>query len=412
MQDLLQASERVDGALAEREKVYPSVTHPSYHRLLDTIDQFWAALEDVCMLNPWEPAPDAHQKALAVLDHPVLIGGTGKAGTSLVRHLLDGHPQLVIFPVEGMLPAAFGKRSRATLEERRELLIQHSFQRLIAHDLGGGPNWLLSGGESNEIQPYLNFVTSYRRYVADTPLTPADLIRAAVYAYLTARPVPEAQRGQARYWVEKTTANLLRTGLWFRAFPNAKFIFVVRDPRGIIASSKSRYLKKYGSFDLLRTVEEIRRRWPIILDAVEAYGPGVCYIVQYEHLITDLDREMQHLAAFLDIPFDDSLLRPIIAGQPAGQNTGYEQPLPEEGVSTTSVDRWRTELSQAEIDFVSGYVHPFAACFGYEPGNTAFGGFVRAALRLRRDYRRAGLNFSLRRALKGRSTSRDAEHHT
>jgi len=33
-------------------------------------------------------------------DHPVFLGGHPKSGTSLLRALLDSHPQLVVYPEE------------------------------------------------------------------------------------------------------------------------------------------------------------------------------------------------------------------------------------------------------------------------------------------------------------------------
>jgi hypothetical protein len=33
-------------------------------------------------------------------DHPVFICGHPKAGTSLVRSILDSHPQLIVYPEE------------------------------------------------------------------------------------------------------------------------------------------------------------------------------------------------------------------------------------------------------------------------------------------------------------------------
>jgi hypothetical protein len=399
MDELVKAGDDVSTAIAAYAGFYPDVRHPSYRHLLDAIERFKDALEAARKhANLPPPDPGRVEQALTIQENPVFIGGAGKSGTTLLRNLLDGHPQLTVFYPEGPLMALLHRYAHAAYEERREVVLSRNLDKLITHNVGRGPNWLLSGGRG-DVQPYLSFVTLYRQRLEKLPRTDAGLIRAVIYAYLLAQEIPAEQLRDVTWWVEKTPLNVYFVERLLTMFPKAKFIFCVRDPRGITASAKFRYLKKYGGFDFQWTVEEIRKRWKLMVEATDRHGPDVCLTVRYEDIVQDTARVMERMAGFLGIRFDEAMLSPTMADLPASQNTAFEQRLSRATVSSASIDRWKTALTQAEIAYVSAYVHPYTRRFGYDVGSTALPGYLRAASRLRRDYRAEGLNFSLRRAI-------------
>jgi hypothetical protein len=395
---LIEAGDKLNAAMAAYTEFYPSVRHPSYRHLQHSLKQFVRALQTAQASTPDISGSDSAEHALAILDYPVFIAGAGKSGTTLLRHLLDGHPQLMVFPPEGTLFVLLQRWAELSYEERRDGVLSNSLEQLVAYNLGGGPNWLLSAGHS-DVRPYLNLVAAYRQRLEQLPRADASLVRAMVHAYFIAGQVPTGKTQQVVHWVEKTPANIYYLDQILTTFPRAKFIFCIRDPRGITASAKFRYLKKYDGFDFQWTVEEIRKRWALMIRAAERHGPDVCLTVRYEDVAQDTAGAMERVAGFLGIRFDEAMLSPTMADLPASQNTAFEQRLSRATVSSASIDRWKTALTQAEIAYVSAYVHPYTRRFGYDVGSTALPGYLRAASRLRRDYRAEGHNFSLRRAI-------------
>ena len=65
-------------------------------------------------------------------DRPVFIGGHPKSGTSLLRSLVDSHPQLVVYPEETMFFRGFLPKAKGlSLEQKLVLadqLITHIFE--------------------------------------------------------------------------------------------------------------------------------------------------------------------------------------------------------------------------------------------------------------------------------------------
>ncbi len=399
MNQLLEARDNLNAAIAAYTEFYPRVRHPSYRHLQHSLAQFVRALRTVQANVPSTSDPDRVEQALAIQDYPVFIGGTGKSGTTLLRHLLDGHPQLMVFPPEGTLFVLLQRWSELSYEERRDGVLNKSLERLVAYNLGGGPNWLLSAGHS-DVRPYLNLVAAYRQRLEQLPRADASLVRAMIHAYSVTRHVPTGKTQPVVRWVEKTPANVYYVEQILATFPKAKFIFCIRDPRGITASTKFRYLKKYGSFDFQGTVEEICRVWDLMSRAAKQHGPDVCLTVRYEDAAQDTTEVMERVAGFLGVRFDEAMLRPTVAGLPASPNTGYEQGSPQAGLFSTSVDRWKSALTQAEIDYISSYLHPYMRRFNYDPARASWMSYLRAALQLKRAYRAENLNFSLSRALK------------
>lgn len=53
------------------------------------------------------PTEQESTRALAWLDHPVFVCGHHRTGTTLLRNLLDGHPDVVVLPSEGTYLTSF-----------------------------------------------------------------------------------------------------------------------------------------------------------------------------------------------------------------------------------------------------------------------------------------------------------------
>lgn len=102
-----------------------------------------------------------------------------------------------------------------------------------------------------------------------------------------------------RYICEKTPAHVLKSDEILKAFPEAKLLFIVRDPRDVVASFKRRGMEvNYGI-----------NRWRRACNAIIRVSvlPNA-YIVKYEDLIADSKRVLEEICVFLDISYDSSML--------------------------------------------------------------------------------------------------------
>ncbi len=159
-----------------------------------------------------------------------------------------------------------------------------------------------------------------------------------------------------------------------KAMPRAKFIFMLRDPRDVIASLID--ARKPGSWMSERVQEEFNRTKVVNqsikrflriaegLRQIEALAPGRLYEMRYERLRRDPFAEMNHLAHILGLPCDEAALRKAI------DRHDYER-IPDERkgpgrfVRTARVGGWQAELEAGEIAAIHHQLGAFLTELGY-----------------------------------------------
>jgi hypothetical protein len=268
--------------------------------------------------HPWRMRADVSREP------HVVIGGSPRSGTTLLRRLLDEHPAF-----------AGGPESSLFLPARIDVA-------RLAHGYGiPGP----------ELAHLLRDSTSQTAF-----------IDAFAARYLAAR-------GRRR-WVEKTPLNIHHLA-WIRAhFPEAPIIHLVRDGRDVVCSMRQHPDRRWvdGRWvlsDRRRSVTECARRWASSTGAGMAFRSDPGYLeVRYEDLVGDPTAALTALLRFLGEPVDDAVIAATRAGAATGAWAGDDGDEPEDGgvpaarpdaagaITTTSVGRWRHDLTPAEVDEV------------------------------------------------------------
>lgn len=167
-----------------------------------------------------------------------------------------------------------------------------------------------------------------------------------------------------------------------KAMPQARFIFMLRDPRDVIASLID--ARKPGSWMGERVQEEFNRTKVVNqsvkrflriaegLKEVEALAPGRLYEMRYERLRRDPLAEMSHLAHVLDLPGDTAVLRKAIERHDY-ERIPAERKGPGRFVRTARVGGWQEELEAGEVATIHRQLGTFLNEFGY-PMPTEGGG--------------------------------------
>jgi len=163
---------------------------------------------------------------------------------------------------------------------------------------------------------------------------------------------------------EKTPDNILVFNTLVELFPNAKFIFIVRDPRGIINSFKNlkkRDLKNkqkrrlgFGEYfyeDLNKIYQSIR-----LGDEFLRMYSSQCQVVYYERLVSNPEHEIKKVCDFLDISYLPQMLNTykkndssILIEKNGKEKNPFVTPLFDKRIQTSSLDIWKKELSKFEI---------------------------------------------------------------
>jgi len=298
-------------------------------------------------------------------NRPVFICGHPKSGTSLLRSLMDSHPQMIVYPEETIffrkyLPAIIGMDKPEQIEIARKMLI-HIFE------------WNTSNPPSTqEGYPDRDYSTismqivngEMQRLLEEQFRNPGDMLSAVIlaYGYATAQ-----VNLNTRYWVEKSPYNEYYLDQILNWWQNARFIHIIRDPRDNYAS----YRRKHADWSPEFFSQNWKRSTAAGVENQTKLGEDKYLILRYEDLVHHPKETMQKLTAFLVIDWDSSLLQPTRAGKNWGGNSMFNDAF--ESISDKPIGRWQQELSPEDTLIIETMSGDLMNKFGYKSAFTENG---------------------------------------
>lgn len=250
-------------------------------------------------------------------ESPVFLVGFPRSGTTLLDQMLSSHPGLIV------------------LEEKENLL-----------DL---------------LQDFATTDDGLDRFAE---LTHDELQRyRQQYWFRVAQAMPE--RPANRQFIDKLPLNTIFMPLIARLFPQARFIFAVRDPRDVVLSC---FMRAFGLNEAMRnflSLEGTARYYAAVMDvgfaSTQQLGKSV-HLIRYETLIEDVEGEARRLCGFFGLPWDDAMLRFQETARGRRINTpSYHQVV--QPVYKSARERWRNY--EKYLQPVLPVLQPFLDRFGY-----------------------------------------------
>jgi len=315
--------------------------------------------------NPARPqvseAGDRPRAEQPTLTAPVFLLGPHKSGSSLLRSLLDGHPELFVLPTESHYFYCTGHwldyPLRRSWPQRmdREALIE-SLAAFIEEKNADGDRYgdaLLSGRFDMQ---------RFRAFLADSSFeTSRELFAAyvgAIHVSLTGVCLPEQIR-----IVEKSVEHAECAALLRRMFPDCRFIHIVRNPYASLVATRKQKARSKGRYPFLGGIVGSIYNSYHNLDRNERVLDDYL-VVRYEDLVLATGDTMQRIAAFIGIPFCDEILTTTLMGEPWGGNSTSDRVFG--GVSASPLQNWRSEITDLEVHMVNAWLKPVLERFGYE----------------------------------------------
>ncbi|KAF5308008.1 hypothetical protein FQR65_LT06576 [Abscondita terminalis] len=195
----------------------------------------------------------------------IFIGGVPRSGTTLMRAMLDAHPDVRCGQETRVIPR----------------LLQLRY------------HWLKSEKESLRLEQ-----AGITKQVLDSAI-------AAFTLEIIARHGEPAPR-----LCNKDPLTIKMGTYVVELFPNAKFLFMVRDGRATVHSIISRKVTITG-FDLT-SYRQCLRKWNSAVESMNTQcreiGPERCLRVPYEQLVLHPRSWMERVLKFLDLPWNETVL--------------------------------------------------------------------------------------------------------
>ena len=153
-----------------------------------------------------------------------------------------------------------------------------------------------------------------------------------------------------------------------RAFPGARLVAMVRDPRDMALSWKRSPILRG---DVMRAAGIWREDQEQLISVIGFLGLGRhIHLLRYEDLVTDPVGELAAACAFLGLPPDPAMLAfhdSGTAADAAGRTDDWKNLA--RPVMTDNFGKWQDGLDATEIAYVERICAPTMAVFGYECGS-------------------------------------------
>jgi hypothetical protein len=289
----------------------------------------------------------------ARLPAPFVVG-VNRSGTTLLRMMLDAHPQLTVPPETHFVPELIEVAEGGT--PKPEVLLATITSQREWGDFKLSENDLL------------------RRFQAIDPLTAGDALRAFYEAY--------AERVGKPRWGEKTPIYVKSMRRIESALPEARFIHVIRDGRDVALSIRDRATKEHP-------IDRIAERWVRRITRAREQAKRLAHYkeIRYESLILDTEATLREVCEFYELPWDDAILD--YHQRSAERLEEMKRELPDDGKRTTlsvelrmktharttekpdprRVSRWRESMDRAERAEFESIAGPLLEELGYTTGD-------------------------------------------
>ncbi|HSJ17873.1 MAG TPA: sulfotransferase [Solirubrobacterales bacterium] len=293
------------------------------------------------------------------------IVGVGRSGTTLLRLMLDSHPDLAIPPETHFVPEIIkAASSQANLRGVEGSLTPSQVLELIM----SGRHWGDFGLEEAALRDRLE---------AAAPLDAASAIRSFFQLY--------AERHGKPRWGDKTPIYVKDMTEIEAVIGEARFVHLIRDGRDVALSRAGRALRHAAP------MPKVARRWKRRIRGARRQGERLGHYleIRYEDLILDTEPTLRRVAEFVELPWDDAMLHyheragerlgefgdlPSVGGKPArpGDERLAAHAKTREPPDPDRLSRWKREMEPADRAAFERVAGDLLAELGYEvPRGTA-----------------------------------------
>jgi hypothetical protein len=283
------------------------------------------------------------------------IVGVGRSGTTMLRLMLDAHPDLAIPPETHFVPDVI------------EAINDGADPAKVVEVMQTVRQWGDLHMEPAEVQARLEAVPDWNA---------GNALRAFYEIY-------GERQGKPRVG-EKTPAYVRKMRLIEKAMPEARFIHVIRDGRDVALSRWKRTLGEGKRAPASQVGEGWQRR----IRRAQQQGRKLNHYLElrYEDLVTDTEPNLRKIAEFIELPWDPVMLRyyehaadrmaemardlPSTDGKPVrpGEERMQAHAMTQKPPDPSAMYRWKEKMSPEDVRDFDAAAGELLAELGYEVG--------------------------------------------
>jgi hypothetical protein len=257
---------------------------------------------------------------------PIFVGGAARSGTTLLRVILDSHPNIACGP---------------------ELKITPYVAQM----------WF-------ELQT--TFTTTLKEY----HITEEDMNR--VFAGVLSAFLEKYRKAEGKPRIaEKSPSNIFFFGHLASMFPKSPFVHIIRDGRDVVCSLMTmdwRDPKTGKAFDYTQDVKKAAEYWAsaVRIGREAQKDPMIRsnYLeIRYEDLVTDPEKTLKPVFTFIGEPWDPDVLNYYEKKRNlAGESSAYQVSKP---LYNKAIGRWLNDLRPPEKNLVKEVIGELLIEIGY-----------------------------------------------
>lgn len=311
---------------------------------------------------------------------PLFITGMFRSGTTLTARMLHAHPHIAVAG-DGLFP--FFKYLRNRIAQAAGILLPPDFDlplhdyyfdgelRLLFESIQKADfDYSLESGDLDRLKKSIKSGCTAKDQYAPRLEPFVHELQGLTYreAWLgLQRMIVRAYAHEDTVWAgpkEVWTGEFLPA--LYRSFPDTHFIYVIRDPRAVIASKTTRTAKYPWLF--------LARQWRklaglgLLYSGVNGDFNDRVFLLRFEDLIRQPEQATGKVCEFLSLDWDESMVTPHRfvdgLGNPWRQNTAYNIQS-EKGFDRATISRWEAILGEAEVRFIEYLCGPEMSALGY-----------------------------------------------
>ena len=297
-------------------------------------------------------------------DQYAFIVGMPKTGTKLVKNILENSTKcnFRISPEMHFLGHLLRPGLRGEIQKIGDRFDDDTIKKFVTY--------LFQNGKFNIHYSYLIQLRSGRLKIDKEALIKkmleSDRSDREIYKILLKSHVNDDEA----IFGEKAPANLWHVPELISWFPNARIIHTFRDPRAILSSqwlAKTRspvdyyFFKPPNPMYTFMIVMHITGAWLYAVFLHKKYQrsyPKNYFLIKFEDIINDPAYSIKKLCRFLEIEFDDQMLKP------EQQGSSYSQKITS-GFNVTTLNRWESYLQPWMKKWITLCTKKYLKEFGY-----------------------------------------------